>query len=203
MTLSERWRETWRMLGAPPDDALLESLRDRYSEPHRRYHTLQHLEECFDAYGGARETAERPGEVELALWFHDAIYDVHRRDNEARSAAWARGSVEAAGLEAGVGERAYALVMATRHDAAPSTPDAKLVVDVDLSILGADALRFDEYESQVREEYAWVPEAVFRRERRRILEGFLGRPRIYLTRYFHATHEARARFNLQRSIAAM
>jgi predicted metal-dependent HD superfamily phosphohydrolase len=101
------------------------------------------------------------------------------------------------------GERVYALVMATRHDAAPSKSDAKLVVDVDLSILGAEELRFDEYERQVREEYAWVPEAVFRRERRRILEGFLRRPRIYLTEYFHATREARARFNLERSIKAL
>ena len=203
MDLSEQWRETRRALGAPADDALLASLLERWSEPHRRYHTLRHLEECFDAYAPARSIAERPEEVERALWFHDAIYDTHRHDNEQQSADWARESVRAAGLAADVGERVHALVMATRHDAVPSIPDAQLVVDVDLSILGAEPLRFAEYERQVREEYAWVAGPLFRRERRRILEAFLARPRIYSTSHFHSTRESLARANLERSIGAL
>jgi predicted metal-dependent HD superfamily phosphohydrolase len=95
------------------------------------------------------------------------------------------------------------LVMATRHDARPATPDAALVVDIDLAILGAEAERFDEYEVQVRQEYAWVPGPLFRRKRRAILEGLLARPGIYATAWFHPRFEARARANLRRSLARL
>ena len=76
----------------------------------------------------------------------------------------------------------------------------QLLVDIDLAILGADAARFDEYERQVREEYAWVPSIMFRRTRRRILEQFLERPRIFQTAAFYEAREAAARQNLQRSV---
>jgi len=74
----------------PLDEALYQDLVARYREPHRRYHTLQHLEECFARFDELRALAEHPRDVELAIWFHDAIYDTRRSDNEARSAAWGR-----------------------------------------------------------------------------------------------------------------
>jgi predicted metal-dependent HD superfamily phosphohydrolase len=175
----------------------------RYAEAQRRYHTPRHLEECFDVLDAVRGEAERPAEVELALWFHDAVYDTRRHDNERRSAEWARSVADHAGLGTQVGERVAALIMATRHDATPVGADSGVLVDVDLSILGAEALRFDEYERDVRAEYDWVPEAVFRRERRKILEQILGRERIYSTQRMRESHEARARENLRRSLATL
>jgi predicted metal-dependent HD superfamily phosphohydrolase len=175
----------------------------RYAEAHRRYHTQRHLEECFDQLDAVRGDAERPGEIELALWFHDAIYDTRRHDNEPRSAEWARSVADEAGLDASVGERVAALIMATRHEATPEGADACVLVDVDLSILGASPERFDEYERDVRAEYDWVPEIVFRRERRKILEQILGRERIYSTRRMRESHEGRARANLTRSLASL
>jgi predicted metal-dependent HD superfamily phosphohydrolase len=62
----------------------------RYSERHRHYHTHQHLAECFEKVDEIIALAEHPAEVKLGLWFHDAIYDTHRHDNEEQSAAWAR-----------------------------------------------------------------------------------------------------------------
>ncbi|MCI0349539.1 MAG: hypothetical protein L0Z53_08965, partial [Acidobacteriales bacterium] len=70
----EQWQEMWKGLGvAAADAALFQELLGRYSETHRSYHTLQHLEECFAALEQARALAEHPCEVELALWFHDAV----------------------------------------------------------------------------------------------------------------------------------
>jgi predicted metal-dependent HD superfamily phosphohydrolase len=92
------------------------------------------------------------------------------------------------------------LVKATRHDSTPRSRDAALVVDVDLSILGAAPARFDAYERQVREEYAWVPDAVFRPKRRALLEGFLARSSIYSTAFFRERLEAAARANNARSL---
>lgn len=198
-----RWAEAWRAVGARPEERVHAELVTAWREPTRRYHTLQHLEECLAAFERVRALAERPAEVELALWFHDAIYDVRRHDNEERSADWARDALLAAGAEAAVGERVRELVLATRHgvENAVLKPDARLVVDVDLAILGAPRERFDEYEEQIRAEYAWVPEFLFRTKRREILAGFLARPRIFATDVFHADLEARARENLARAVA--
>src|SRR5262245_19497131 len=166
MTNPDQWRRMWAALGAPADEALLRVLIGKYTEPHRHYHTMQHLNECFEKLQDLRALAQRPAEIELALWFHDAIYDTKRKDNEEKSAHWAKSSVLAASLPAPVGDRVYKLVMVTRHNALPETTDEQVLVDVDLSILGASPERFDEYETQVRQEYSWVPGPLFRRERR-------------------------------------
>jgi predicted metal-dependent HD superfamily phosphohydrolase len=188
--LRTRFEGVW-----PGGDArrLFDELAARYAEPHRHYHTLRHIDDCL------READAVPhgDAVELALWFHDAIYDTQSHDNEERSAEWASRELAAAGVD---GAHVAALILATKHNAIPDSPDAALVVDADLSILGSDPARFDEYERDVRAEYAWVPEAIFKRERAKVLRSFLDRPSIYTTAAFRARLESRARENLQRSL---
>lgn len=148
-----QWNATWKDLGVPGTAALhdtFEELVARYSEPHRKYHTLRHLDECLATFAECRTLAERPAEVEVALWFHDAIYDTRSNRNEARSAALATAAVRDAGKSSECSQRIETLVMVTRHAASPTGTDAKVLVDVDLSILGAEPQRFDEYERQVR-----------------------------------------------------
>jgi predicted metal-dependent HD superfamily phosphohydrolase len=196
-----RWHEMWKELGAAiPDPKLHGELIARYREPHRKYHTPQHLDECFEKFDEIRALAGHPAEIELALWFHDAIYNVKRRDNEKKSADWARASALAAGTPAEACNRVHALVMATRHKAVPKGMDAEILVDIDLSILGAAPERFDQYERQVREEYAWVPDFLYRRERKAILKEFLARPRIFSTTLFRDRYEQQARSNIERSL---
>lgn len=200
----EGWRRSWRELGQrAADEGLFRCLVDCWSEPHRHYHTLQHLDECLDLFEKVRATAQRPGEIELALWFHDAFYDPKRDDNEERSAQWARDSVLEAGLPAGIADRLHALVLATRHEAVPEDADAQLLVDVDLAILGSDPARFDESDEQIRLEYAHVPEDKYRAGRRRVLGEFLARPRLYSTDYFYSRYERQARENLSRTLARL
>src|SRR5687767_15395590 len=86
------WRDAWRRLGVPEPPGLLGALIARYSEPHRAYHNIRHIEECFHALAPAAHLAERLAEVHLALWFHDAIYDPRGKDNEQASADLARES---------------------------------------------------------------------------------------------------------------
>lgn len=198
-----RWRDTWRELGATADEDLYRAVVARYREPQRRYHTLAHLGYCFERFDEARSVARRPAEIELALWFHDAVYDPRRADNEARSADWARLVVHAAGLPEAVADRVQALIMATRHETAPRDADAQLLVDVDLAILGAAPVRFDEYERRIRAEYAWLSDADFRAGRGTLLRRLLARPRIYGTGYFFERCEARARSNLARSLSRL
>lgn len=201
-----QWLNAWRDLGVADSPELRRLHRDvllRYSEPHRHYHTQQHLAECFEKVQDIISLAAHPAEVLVGLWFHDAIYDTQRHDNEQRSADWARSAARELGARAESAERIHELIMFTRHSAEPTGVDAQVLVDADLSILGAQPARFQEYETQVRSEYAWVPEAVFRSTRARILKEFLGRPRLYCTACFRERYEDQARRNLQHSLESL
>lgn len=178
-------------------------LRVRWREPHRAYHDERHLAECLRLLEEFRALAADAPAVETALWLHDAIYDPARDDNEAQSAALARRMLQAAGVGADRIAQVEALILATRHLRTPRDADAQLVCDIDLAILGADDARFDEYERDIRREYAFVPEAAFRAARAAVLERFLQRSAIYTTPALHERLEVRARANLARSLRAL
>src|SRR5262245_55273182 len=92
--LLRSWHRCWGGIGARGDDAgLFDQLIARHSEPHRAYHTVQHLGECIALFESSADLAQHPAEVEMGLWFHDAIYEVRAHDNEARSAAWAQAAL--------------------------------------------------------------------------------------------------------------
>ena len=75
-----QWNQMWvRWDVAAPDTTVFERLIAAYSEPHRKYHTLQHLNECFTKLEELRTETRHPEEVEFALWFHDAVYDTSAR----------------------------------------------------------------------------------------------------------------------------
>ena len=201
MEAQPSWRRAWRGIGAVNGGAAVrDSLLAAYGEPHRKYHTLQHLHECLGLLAPAAGAAVRPCEVEVALWFHDAIYDVRRSDNEERSADWASAAAAAAGVAPAVVERLRSLVLVTKHTGSPGSDDERLLLDIDLAILGAPEERFAEYERQIRAEYAWVPQALFDEKRAAILRSFLERERIYQTPLFHSRFEAAARANLARAV---
>jgi len=194
----------WSLFGAgPPPAAAFDDLVARYREPHRAYHTLHHLEECFASFDDAPGLAERPGEVLVGLWYHDAVYDTHASDNEAASARLAKEVLRSVGASGDQTMRVAGLVLATRHDTGTLAGDQALIGDIDLAILGAPPSRFDEYEDQIRAEYTWVPGPLFDHNRARILRQFLARPAIYLTAHFGARFEAQARANIRRSLTRL
>lgn len=197
------WREAWSSSGLSEPAGLLESLISRYKEPHRAYHTLRHIEECFEALAPASHLAERVAEVHLALWFHDAVYDPHAGDNERASADLARQNIKAACGGDVMSTRIETLILATRHDAPADRPDAQLIADVDLAILAAPASRFEEYQEQIRQEYSFMPEEEFQRSRTGILEDFLSRQAIYQTEWFNGRLDQAARANIASELARM
>ncbi len=204
MNLSARWFTLWHRLNLPaPAPQVFLGLCDRYTKPQRDYHTLQHLAECFGWFDCTYNLAENPAAVELALWFHDAIYDTHRADNEAQSADLAAQVISSVGGGTMLQQSVCNLILATKHDAVPSTVDMGLVVDIDLAILGAELDRFMQYDAQIRQEYAWVPEPVFCEKRAEMLQGLLHRPSIFSTNFFRERLECQAQRNLHRSLAAL
>jgi len=196
-----RWQRTWEHVGLEPPPGLIDELLAAYSEPHRAYHTVDHLAECFGQLDASGIVPDAPATVELALWFHDAVYDTKANDNEARSAEWGRRVL--GGLGVTCVDAVVSAILVTKHEGLPASDDEALLLDVDLSILGAPPERFRQYEEQIRAEYAWVPEEAYRAARRRILAGFLERPVLYRTQRFREQLEGRARENLTASIEAL
>ncbi|HEX5611913.1 MAG TPA: N-methyl-D-aspartate receptor NMDAR2C subunit [Burkholderiales bacterium] len=191
-------------MGAPaPGILLYEQLIACYSEPHRAYHTLQHLEECFEKLKEIEDHAQHLGEVELALWFHDAVYDTRASDNEARSAQWAAEFLALHGTPEEEARDVDRAILATRHGEPPSTSDEALVVDLDLCILGSDDATYAAFEDAIRAEYLWVPLSIFRAKRAEILEGFVTRSAIYHHPGIRAQRESRARENVTTTIARL
>jgi predicted metal-dependent HD superfamily phosphohydrolase len=201
---SNRWSAFWKRLEAKGDPApIYLDLANRYSESHRAYHNLGHIEACFLEFDPVRQLARSGDAIEAAIWFHDVVYDSHAKDNEERSAALAKATLKAAGLQEKFTENVFKLILATKHAFPPEDHDAALLVDVDLSILGQSQTKFDEYERQIREEYNWVDAQAFVAGRFGVLKSFVERPFIYSTAYFRKKYESCARENIIRSIAGL
>ena len=195
----QRWLELWSRLGAQGSGApIFARLATAYAEPGRAYHTAEHIRDCLAQLDLSQDLAQHPDEVEAALWFHDAVYRPGASDNEDQSAELARTALSLGSVPREVAERTAALVLATRHAGVPGTPDEQLICDIDLSILGQEPGVFDAFERQIRREYAWVPEPLYRHERSAVLSGFLRRRSIYQTDKFRHRYEALARANLER-----
>jgi predicted metal-dependent HD superfamily phosphohydrolase len=202
--LQAGWVQLLAQLGVSADDArrAFTELAARYSSPDRHYHTLDHIAALLEALAGAGEAAADPA-VLLAVWLHDVVYDSRAADNEDQSAAFAQGLLAALGLPGGLREEVRRLILLTKtHQVQVGDAAGRLLVDADLAILGAEPAAYDRYAQAIRREYAWVDEDAYRTGRRKVLEGFLQRGRIFSTPTF-ARLEAAARANLARESAAL
>jgi len=179
-----------------------------YKAPDRHYHDLRHIKTLLGLTDACADAITDRDAVEAAIWFHDAIYDTRRNDNEERSAALAAVRLAGTTDEARVAQIA-AMIRATAGHAIPhfaddaAGRDCAVFLDMDLAILGSAAAEFDAYEAGVRREYDWVIEPQWKVGRRAVLAAFLERPAIYATARFQASHEAAARRNLTRAIARL
>jgi predicted metal-dependent HD superfamily phosphohydrolase len=174
-----------------------------YSEPHRRYHTLEHIKACLlTANALPQFHAERDRDAALALWWHDCVYDPMAHDNEARSAQ-RFAELGGHGLEPATVERVQACILATSHKETPSGPLERYVCDVDLSVLGATPAEYDAYVRNVRAEYPHVSHEAWRVGRSAVLHGLLARKTIYQLEDFREVYEARARLNMLGELAEL
>lgn len=183
-----------------PGAALFEELLRLYSQETRHYHNLEHVFHCLAGLERFADQAEYSAEVALAIWFHDAIYNPKAKDNEAQSAALARGELEGLGVPPDRIERICAHVMATKDHRAEQD-DSRLVIDLDLAILAAKPERYDRFEAEIREEFKHVPGFLFRMARKKVLKHFLAKKHIYALPFARELWEQPARENLRRAVA--
>jgi len=172
-------------------------LAERYREPHRRYHDLRHLQEVLQTVDDLADAADDVEAVRWAAWFHDAVYDVHRDDNEERSAQLAERDLTALGLDRGMVSEVSRLVRLTAtHQPDDDDANGAVLCDADLRILAADPWRHAEYVADVRAEYAHVPDPEFRAGRAAVLRALLSSGRLFRTERAYERWEERARANL-------
>jgi len=198
---ARRWHDLTARLGIDANAArpVLAELLALYGEAGRHYHTLDHIADLLqllDAHG--RALGDRDA-VELAIYFHDAVYNPLRSDNEAASAALAGKRLTTLNLPVGLVAKVERYILSTRHDAGgwlPDDADLALLLDLDLAVLGAARPVYTDYARAIRREYGMYPDDAYRAGRKKVLSAFLALPQIYGTPALRGQWEAPARDNL-------
>jgi pantetheine-phosphate adenylyltransferase len=200
--LENRWNSLWKRVNARgnPEEAYAELL-NLYGEKQRHYHNLVHIVHSIREMDNAKNLIKNPDQLEFALWYHDAIYNVHAKDNEEKSAELAEKRLNKAGLRKQFIDDVTNLIIATKHKEIPQKEDAKYICDIDLANLGKSQKEFDRYGKDIRHEYKDIPEEQFKLGNAKILKGFFDRDYIYSTDFFRKKYEARTIKNLKRSLA--
>ncbi|GAB3112343.1 hypothetical protein GCM10027160_14320 [Streptomyces calidiresistens] len=188
-----------RLLGDRPEVAArTRELLARWAEPTRHYHTLDHLWAVLHRLDLLTGHAEDPVAVELAAWYHDAVYDPGAPDNEERSARLAEEEIPSLGISPDrVAEVARLVRLTAGHRTAEGDTNGETLCDADLGVLGGPPEEYARYTAAVRMEYASVPAEAFRAGRAAVLRDLLALPRLYRTPYGAAHWEATARYNLR------
>jgi predicted metal-dependent HD superfamily phosphohydrolase len=200
--LRDRWRRTLlavREQAEGPDPApYADHLLRRWAEPQRRYHTVEHLAAVLGHVDTLERYADDPDAVRLAAWFHDAVYQPERSENEERSARLAERALPEVGVPAGITAEVARLVRLTvTHNPADDDRNGQVLCDADLAVLASPPSAYAAYTAAVREEYHFVPSEAFREGRAAVLRQLLELPRLFRTPYGQETWEATARYNLR------
>ncbi len=200
--LKKRWQKLYNALGLEGNPVnQYNMLVTLYSQKNRKYHNLQHVANCLGEFDLARHLLENLYAVEMAIWFHDALYDTNiENDNEERSARLAREILRELGASCDIRDRVSDLILATMHRENPINIDAAIMMDIDLSGLGKLREEFDENTAKLREESDGVPDEVFRANMIAFFQEILLRPYIYFTEFFRERYEKQARVNLEKFV---
>jgi predicted metal-dependent HD superfamily phosphohydrolase len=189
-----RWRA---VLDSPEAEQVGRDLVERWSEPHRQYHTLEHLELVLSTVDSHADEARDADAVRLAAWFHDAVYDPRRTDNEDMSAALAARVLPGLGVPEDRVTSVTRLVRLTAtHAPSPVDRDGILLCDADLAVLAGEPEQYAAYSAAVRAEFAHVPDEAFRTGRAAVLRHLAALPELYRVPALHDQWEERARANI-------
>ena len=198
----DRFQTLWR-------DCLLPDAADRSAEIHQRlvrgygesqryYHTLEHIDHCLGMFDDCHTLLQAPAAVELAVWFHDVVFEPGQPDNELRSAELYRDFARGVHSENLI-DHVYGLIMATLHNGfALEGIDVEYIVDIDLSSFG---LTWDEFlrdSENLRRENPHLEDKAYYRNQGYFQARLLERPRFFLSDFFYQRYETQARSNLAR-----
>jgi len=194
------WSLLMANLGFGENTDVFTDLKKRYNEQHRKYHNVAHIDSVLTELEKTQHIAENKNSIQLALWFHDAIYNTFSKSNEKDSADLAVAFISDNSGSQQLQQTVHSLIMATEHNFTPKLNDQKLIVDIDLSILGSSESQYAEFESAIRKEYKYVPWFIFKKKRIEVLQYFLDREAIFSHVYYFDLLEKQARVNITNAI---
>ena len=196
---NQYWGEFANHIAIEPEQCIFlqQLLVAAYTEPQRHYHTVQHIVECLELFHQVKAQLNDPVAVELAIWFHDAVYNPQAKDNEQQSAQLMREHC-ADILTQSVLDKVSQWIIATQEHQSSKQHDLNYLLDIDLAILASSAERFAEYEQQIQQEYAWVDAEIYKVKRAEVLQHFFHMQPLYQTEYFRKNFEQNAKVNLSK-----
>ncbi|MFH1383524.1 MAG: pantetheine-phosphate adenylyltransferase [Candidatus Omnitrophota bacterium] len=223
--LHTEWKKLCEKMGAQGDiEAIFDEIIEKYSEKGRYYHNLDHIEYMLKELENVKDRANDRAALTFAIWFHDIIYDSTRNDNEEKSADCAVDVCNKLKLSDTFAERVKELILITKHhEVSPDDTDAKILIDLDLAILGGAQIAsvqfilgfsdyvvieaaervLKQYDHGIRKEFSFVDGMAYVVGRSEILQKFLDRDFIYHFDYFREKYEDRAKENLEQLIALL
>ncbi len=208
--MEDRFSALWARSCAPRQatntSSVWQSLVKFYGERHRAYHTLEHIEDCLNALDQAKDELQNVDHVELAIWFHDIIFEPGQANNEEKSAEFFQ-SVAVGKLSAQTIFSVCELILATMHHhhkvKPPASVDSQFMVDIDLSSFGLEEAAFAENTEKLRQEQPEQTDEEFIRATTGFFHSLLQRERIYYTAFFFESLEEKARNNIQAALKRM
>lgn len=211
MPNADRFGDLWHRLGASGSwQPIYDRLVERYREPHRAYHTLDHVAECLCLLDTHRLLAGGPTLIEWALWRHDECYDpsAPRFQNEVTSAEWSASDLRTGSVEEPLIRKASEYILCTAHHPSfPPVGDGRLVADIDRAVLGASWRDYERYMLGIEREYRYqdaISELQYVRRRQAIfLIPTLAMKRIFHIDEFHARLDGSARRNMEQELSLL
>ncbi len=202
MNLQERFYKTLSYW--VKDDIQIElqwkEVKNKYSSSSRHYHNLNHLSEMFTYYDMYKDKLEYPIELSYAIFYHDIIYNSISKQNELNSAELAIDYLKDTEIESKIKERVFNLIMVTKDHKFKESNDEKWMIDFDLGILGQSWERYYLYTKEIRKEYAFAPNFMYKNGRKKVLKHFLNKSKIYKTDVFYELFEVKARKNIKKEL---
>jgi predicted metal-dependent HD superfamily phosphohydrolase len=214
--MKQRWINSWKLLTLTfrdhispgllrnidqyrcyDTDELFKTLYRSYSENYRKYHTMDHLQECFEFYDSLPDLPGKSALTEMAIWFHDSVYYIGSDKNEEASANWAKYLLMDIGVFEELATKISNIILAD-HNSKIIDIEQQMLADIDLWILASPPQRFLEYERKIRKEYKSIPDEIYYPKRKKIMQGFLNKDHIYYDTEIRHLLENNARKNLSK-----
>lgn len=202
-SLNQCWNNLCQRLDINNDQNSFNKIVENYSEEHRHYHTLKHIESCLKEFESVKEKINNPEAVELAIWYHDILYTIGENDNEEQSAKMAKDFCQKHNLSIDFSKEVVDHILATKHISPSNNQDSKYLADIDMSILGQSNEVFDNYERQIYKEYSNLySKSEYQQGRIQFLKSISNKP-IYLTDFFQNKYQEKAKSNIERDIESL
>ena len=199
----------------------------KYTETHRFYHDVSHINNMCSLLmmSDVRDDIKRNTALQLAILFHDVIYDPKSSENEENSVRFMFSLIDLLGMS-GIGtggdicdpevlEQAAFMILSTKKHVLTKDEDAEgiyddypdlkeltsIFLDLDLSVFNPDRYEsgyvMDDYEDRIRKEYRFVPDEEYYPARIKILQSFANREKIYFSDIFGSEANNNAKASLK------